>query len=64
MVPMSFCFCDGFCIATEQYSSFCVCARDLVLGGFDHMEDDDQDRRDEENGQKVETLEREEEVNG
>ena len=35
---------------------------DLVLGGFDHMEDDDQDRGDEENGQKVETLEREEEV--
>ena len=26
------------------------------------MEDDDQDGRDEENGQKVETLEREEEV--
>ena len=27
------------------------------------MEDDDQDRGDEENGQKVETLEREEEIN-
>ena len=27
------------------------------------MEDDDQDRGDEENGRKVETLEREEEVN-
>ena len=28
------------------------------------MEDDDQDRRDEENGQRVETLEEEEEVDG
>ena len=37
---------------------------DLVLGGFDHVEDDDQDRGDEENEQKVETLGREEEVNG
>ena len=54
----------GLCIATGQYSSFCGCAVDLVLSGFDHMEDDDQDRGDEENGQKVETLEREEEVNG
>ena len=38
----------GFCIATGQHSSFCGCAGDLVLGGFDHMEDDDQDRGDEE----------------
>ena len=35
-----------------------------MLGGSDHMEDDDQDREGEENGQKVETLEREEEING
>ena len=34
-----------------------------MLGGSDHMEDDDQARGDEENGQNVETLEREEEVN-
>ena len=34
-----------------------------MLGGSDHMEDDDQDRGDEENEQKVETLGREEEVN-
>ena len=47
---------------TVQYSSFCECTGDLVLSDFDHMEDDDQDRGDEENGQKVETLEREEDV--
>ena len=39
--------------------SFCVCAVVLVLGGFDHMEEDDQDREDVENGQRVETHERE-----
>ena len=50
----------GLCIATGHYSSFCGCAVDLVLDGAD----DDQDRGDEENGQKVETLGREEEVNG
>ena len=54
----------GLCIATGQYSSFCGWAVDSVVGGFDHTENDDQDRGDEENGQKVETLEREEEVNG
>ena len=52
----------GLCIATGQYSSFCVCALVFVLGGFDHMEDDDQDKRDVENGEKVETHKREEEV--
>ena len=52
----------GLCIATVQYSSFCGCAVDLLLGDFDHMEDDEQNRADEENGQKVQTLEREEEV--
>ena len=52
----------GLCIATGQCSSFCGCAVDLVLGGSDHMEDDDHDREGEENGQDVETLEREEEV--
>ena len=46
-----------------QYSSFCVCAGDFVLSGFDHMEDDDKDRGDEEMREVVETLEREEEVN-
>ena len=57
------CFVRGLCIATGQYSSFCGCAGVILLGGSEHMEDDDQDRGDEENGQKVETLEREEEVN-
>ena len=33
-----------------------------MLGGSDHMEDDDQDRGDEEIGQDVGTLEREKEV--
>ena len=33
-----------------------------MLGGSDHMEDDDQDRGDEEIGQEVETHEREEEI--
>ena len=41
-----------------QYSSFCGCAWDLVLGGSDHTEDDDEDRGDEENGQNVEARER------
>ena len=54
--------CRVLYFATGQYSSFCVCAGVLVLGDSDHMEDDDQDGGDEENGQKVETLEREEEV--
>ena len=52
----------GLCIATVQYSTFCVCAVDLVLGGSDHMEDDDQDRRDEEIREGEETLGREEEI--
>ena len=34
----------------------------LVLGGFDHVEDDDQDRADEENEQEVSLLEKEEQV--
>ena len=50
----------GLCIVTGLYSSFCGCAVDLVLGGFDHLEDDDQDRGDEETREGVEALEREE----
>ena len=46
----------GFCIATGQYSSFCVCALGLKLGVLDHMEDDDQDREDEEVREVVETT--------
>ena len=53
----------GLCIATRQYSSFCVCAGVLVLGGSDHMENE-QNKGGEEIGQDVETLEREEEING
>ena len=34
----------GFCIATGQYSSLCVSALGLILGGFDHVEVDKQDR--------------------
>ena len=34
----------GLWIATGQYSSFCGCAEDLVLGGFDHVEVEVQDR--------------------
>ena len=34
-----------------------------MLGGSDHMEDDDQDRGDEEIREGVEALEREEEIN-
>ena len=58
------CVVRGFCIATGPYSSFCVCAGVLVLGGSNHMEDDDQDREGDEMREVVETLEREEEING
>ena len=58
----SFPFVRGLCIATGQYSSFCVCAGVILLGGSDHMEDDDQDRGDEEIRESVEALERKEEV--
>ena len=53
----------GFCIATGPYSSFCGCSGDLSLDGSDHMEDE-QNKEGEEIGQDVETLEREEEING
>ena len=36
----------------------------ILLGGFDHMEDDDQERGYEEMREVVEALEREEKVNG
>ena len=52
----------GLCIVTGQHSSFCVCAMDLEVGGSDHMEDDDQDKRDEEMREVVEALETEEDV--
>ena len=35
----------GLCIATGQHSSLCVSAVVLFLGGFDHMEVDEQDRK-------------------
>ena len=54
----------GFCVATGPYFSFCGCTRDLLLGSSDHMEDDEQNREGEETGQDVQTLEREEEING
>ena len=53
------------CVSPRGNTPHSACAQGFVLlGGSDHMEDDDQDRGDEENGQKVETVEREEEVNG
>ena len=45
----------GVSIATGQCSSFCGCAFGLVLGGFDHMEVEVQDR------ERVEARETEEE---
>ena len=37
----------GLCVATGQHSSFCVSAVVLFLGDFDHMEVDEQDRKQE-----------------
>ena len=45
--------CERVVYRHRAILSFSVCAEVLVLGGSDHMEDDDQDRGDEENGQKV-----------
>ena len=50
----------GLYIATGQYSSFCVCAVDLVLGSLDHMEVKVQDREQVEEGEKEEARETEE----
>ena len=51
----------GLCIATKQYSSLCVSAVDLILGGSDDMEDDEQDREQIDNEwEKVEAREKEE----
>ena len=51
----------GLCIATGQYSSFCGCALGLVLGGFDHMEVEVQDREKVEVRETVRARETEEE---
>ena len=51
-------FVRGLCIATVQYFSFCGCALGWVLGGFDHMEVEVQDR------EHVEVRERERERRG
>ena len=48
----------GLCIATGQYSSLCVSAVVLFLGGFDHMEVDEQDREQVDRERKVEARER------
>ena len=42
-----------------QYSSLCVSAVVLILGGFDIVEVDVQDREQVDNGEKVEARERE-----
>ena len=52
----------GLYIATGQYSSLCVSAVVLILGGSDVMEVDEQDREQvDSEREKVETREREEE---
>ena len=55
-------FCERVVYRHGQYSSFFGCATVTLLGGFDHVEDDDQDRGGEEITKCVEALEREEEV--
>ena len=42
----------GLCIATGQYSSLCGCALGFILGGFDIVEDDVQDREQVDSGSK------------
>ena len=49
----------GLCIATVQYSSLCGCALGLVLGGFDIVEVEVQDREQEDSVEEVEARERE-----
>ena len=44
----------GLCIAMGQYSSLCGCALGLILGGFDNVEVDVQDREQVDSGEKVE----------
>ena len=51
----------GLCIATGQYSSLCVSAVVFILGGFDIVDVDVQDREQVDSGEKVEAREREEE---
>ena len=42
----------------EQYSSLCGCALGLILGGFDIVEVDVQDREQVDSGEQVEARER------
>ena len=54
----------GLCIFTGPYSFLILrVRRGLVIDGSDHIEDE-QNKGGEEIGQDVETLEREEEING
>ena len=48
----------GLCVATVQYSKLCGCALGLLLGGFDIVEVDVQDREQVESGEQVEAPER------
>ena len=50
----------GLCIATGQYSSLCGYALGLILGGFEIVEVDVQDREQVDNREHVEAREREE----
>ena len=48
----------GLCIVTGQYYSLCGCALGFILGGFDIVEDDVQDREQVDSGEQVEARER------
>ena len=55
------CYVRGLCIAMAQYSSLCGCALGLILGGFDIVEADVQDREQVGSGEQEEARERESE---
>ena len=54
-------FVRGLCIANGQYSSLCVSDVVLILGRFDFVEVDVQDREQVDSGEQVEARERERE---
>ena len=54
------CYVRGLCIDMAQYSSLCGCALGLILGGFDIVEADVQDREQVGSGEQEEAREREE----
>ena len=50
---------DGLCIVMRRYSSLCGCALGLILGGFDIVEVDVQDREQVDSVEKVQARDRE-----